>query len=124
MVTLEDGLMNYIFYRSAKSLYFIKKVGYYYINNDKGLSKIKFNDKILKSIFYNLKLIFEYSKNNKYEKEMANAFFNRFLSPINNTELKRIIKNDCEFYNEIIQIYLNCEFISTENKIKFNILII
>jgi hypothetical protein len=118
MVTLEDGLMNYIFYRSAKSLYFIKKVGYYYIKNNKSFSRIKFNDKVLKSIFYNLKLIFENSKNNKYEKDMANAFFNKFLSPINNKKLKLMISNDCLFYNNIIEIYLNCEFISKKNKIK------
>ena len=36
MITLED---IYIFYRSVKSLYFIKKVGYYYINNHKDFSK-------------------------------------------------------------------------------------
>jgi glycosyltransferase involved in cell wall biosynthesis len=118
MVTLEDGLMNYIFYRSAKSLYFIKKVGYYYKKNNKSISRIKFNDKVLKSIFYNLKLIFENSKNNKYEKDMANAFFNKFLSPINNKKLKLMISNDCLFYNNIIEIYLNCEFISKKNKIK------
>ena len=118
MVTLEDGLMNYIFYRSAKSLYFIKKVGYYYIKNNMGFSRIKFNDKILKSIFYNLKFIFENSKNNKYEKDMANAFFYYFLSHKNNKKLKLMISNDCSFYNNIIKLYLNCEFISKKNKIK------
>ena len=118
MITLEDGLMNYIFYRSAKSLYYIKKVGYYYINNKKGFSRIKFNNKILKSIFYNLKLLFEYSKNNKYEKDMANAFFYKFLMPINNKILKLMIRNDCSFYNNIIELYLNSEFISIENKKK------
>jgi glycosyltransferase involved in cell wall biosynthesis len=120
MTNAEDGLMNYIFYRSVKSLYFLKQIGYFYLINNKSITKSDFTDEKLKSYFYNLKLIFEYSKNNKYEKEMANAYFNRFLFPINNNELKRIIKNDCEFYNEIIQIYLNCEYISFENKIKFN----
>jgi len=118
MITLEDGLMNYIFYRTVKSLYFIKKVGYYYINNNKGISKSKLNDKILKCIFYSLKLIFEYSKNNKYEKDMANAFIYRFFSHLNNKKLKLMISNDCSFYNNIIELYLNCEFISSKNKIK------
>ena len=67
MTRLEDGLINYLFYRSAKSLFFIKKVRYYYIKNKKSITRIKFNDNYLRSIFYNLKLIFEYSKNNKYE---------------------------------------------------------
>ena len=83
-----------------------------------GFSRIKFNDKILKSIFYNLKFIFENSKNNKYEKDMANAFFYYFLSHKNNKKLKLMISNDCSFYNNIIKLYLNCEFISKKNKIK------
>ena len=118
MINAEDGLMNYIFYRSVKSLFFIKKVGYYYIINNSSITKANFNGKKLRSYFYNLKLIFEYSKNNKYEKNMANAYIYKFVSPMDNNELKKIISNDCEFYNEIINLYLKCEYISTENKIK------
>ena len=120
MTNAEDGLMNYILYRTVKSLFFIKKIGYFYIINEKSITQSNFTDEKLKSYFYNLKLLFEYSKNNKYEKEMANSYYNYFLSPINNNELKRIINKDCKFYNEIIKIYLNCEFTSIENKIKFN----
>jgi glycosyltransferase involved in cell wall biosynthesis len=118
MIAGEDGLINYLFYRSVKSLYFINKIGYYYLVNKKSITKSKLSDLKLKSIFFNLKLIFEYSKNNKYEKDMANAYIYKFLSPINNNQLKKIISNDCKFYNDIIKIYLNCEFISTKNKIK------
>ena len=118
MITGEDGLINYLFYRTVKSLYFINKIGYYYISNNKSISTAKFSDIKLRSIFYNIKLIFEYSKNNKYEKDMANAYIYKFLLNKENNQLKQIINNDCEFYNEIIKIYLDCEFISIENKIK------
>ena len=30
MIVYEDGLINYMLYKSAKSLYITKKVGYYY----------------------------------------------------------------------------------------------
>ena len=118
MITAEDGLMNYILYRTVKSLYFINKIGYYYILNNKSISIKNLLDIKLKSIFYNIKFIFEYSKNNKYEKDMVNAYIYKFLLPKENNQLKEIINNDCEFYNEIIKICLDCEFISIENKIK------
>ena len=119
MITAEDGLMNYIFYRNTKSLFFTKKVGYYYIKNEKSITNAKLTDKKLKSFFYNLRLIFEYSKNNKYEKDMANAYISHFISPLTNNILKKFISNDCDFYTKIIWQYLNCEFISDSHKMKF-----
>ena len=118
MITGEDGLINYLFYRSVKSLYFIKKIGYYYLLNRKSITKAKLSDLKLKSIFFKLKFMFEYSKNNKYEKDMVNAYIYKFLLPKNNSQLKKIISNDCDFYNGIIKTILNCEFISTKSKIK------
>ena len=118
MIIAEDGLMNYLFYRSVKSLFFVKKIGYYYVKNKKSITKAKFTDKKLKCFFINLKLIFEYSKNNKYEKDMANAYFYLFISSRKDSQLKKMINNDCDFYNKIIDQYLNCEFISVRNKKK------
>ena len=34
MSTFEDGLLNYMLYRTAKSSYFLKRLGYYYIQNN------------------------------------------------------------------------------------------
>ena len=118
MITAEDGLMNYLFYRTVKSLFFVKKVGYYYIINKNSITRAKLTDKILKGFFINLKLIFEYSKNNKYEKGMANAYIHQFILHEKNSKLKQIISNDCDFYTKIIDQYLNCNFISVRNKIK------
>ena len=117
MTNFEDGLMNYILYRTVKSLFFIKKVGYYYIKNKKSITKAKFTDNKLKFIFYNLKLIFEYSKNNKYEKNMANAFIYRILPGIKNKNLNLMIRKECSFYNNIIELYLNCKYISKNIKL-------
>ena len=74
MTFLEDGLMNYILYRSAKTLYYIKKIGYYYILNKESITLPKFrtNNLLFKFKFLYLKFLFEYSKNNKYEKDMVN----------------------------------------------------
>ena len=116
MTNLEDGLMNYLLYRTAKSLYFIKKVGYYYIKNKKSITSTKFSDNNLRCIFYNLKLIFEHSKNNKYEKNMANAFIYKFIPHIKIKRLKLMVSKDCSFYNNIIELYLNCKYISIKNK--------
>jgi hypothetical protein len=118
MTFAEDGLMNYILYRNAKSLFYIKKVGYYYYKNNQSITESKFSDNKIRSYFYNLKLIFEYSKNNNYEKKMASRYFHAYFSRINNDILKNIIKKDCKFYNKIIEMYLNCEFISNKNKKK------
>ena len=118
MIFAEDGLMNYLLYRSVKSLFFVKKVGYYYIKNKKSITSAKFTDKILKCFFINLKLIFEYSKNNKYEKDIANSYIYQNILPLKISRLKEMISNDCDFYNKIIKQYLNCEFISIINKIK------
>ena len=114
----EDGLMNYLFYRSVKSLFLVKKIGYYYVKNKKSITRAKFTDKKLKCFFINLKLIFEYSKNNQYEKDMANAYIYQFISGRKNNVLKAMISNDCDFYTKIIEQYLNCEFISVINKKK------
>ena len=129
MIYQEDLLINHIIYMTANSFYCLKEIGYYYIRNNKSITKnIIFKLKI-KSFFINLKLVFEYYKNIKYERDIINVIFN-------------IIKNDNDFniknnymnfkniyhyndsliiYNDIINKYLNCEYITDENKkILFN----
>ena len=60
--------------------------------------------------------MFEYSKNTKYEKDMSNALFKRIaiLRNINNRILK--INKDFNFYLDIIDEFLENEFISNNNK--------
>ena len=47
---------------------------------------------------------------------MANAFIYKNMLQIKNKKLKLMISKDCSFYNNIIELYLNCEFISINNK--------
>ena len=94
--------MNYILLTCAKSFYFSKKIGYYYLKNEMSMTKNK--NKIskirIKFIIIYLKIIFEYSKNTKYEKDMFNYLFT-------------ILNNN-------FNIYLNCRFITNENKYYFH----
>ena len=119
MTVLEDGLMNFFLYRSVKSLFFIKKIGYYYLKNNQSItkSKSKFIYKsITKFIFIYLKALFEYSKNNKYEKDMANYFFYSKFKKKNITNIKKYLNKDFDFYCKIINMYLNCQYINNKNK--------
>jgi glycosyltransferase involved in cell wall biosynthesis len=117
MVECEDGLMNYFLYRTVKSFYFLKKIGYYYIYNKKTnkerqtriLKKLKFQ-------FLYLKIVFEFTKKTLLEKNICNAILN-FIEYYNkqiNFSLKN--KKDFQFYNDIINTYLNSSFINANNK--------
>ena len=57
MINYEDGLMNYMLYRTAKSFVFIKRIGYYYLLNNQSISlkpKNNYEDNF-KFIFLNYK---------------------------------------------------------------------
>ena len=73
----EDTIMSYFLYREAKSYYFLSIIGYYYVKNSQSITKnmFKISELKLKFIFIFLKIVFENSKNNKYEKDMSNALF-------------------------------------------------
>ena len=118
MTIFEDGLMNYLLYRSVKSLYYIKKIGYYYLINKQSISRTSYNTQrlLLKFIFIYLKAIFEYSKNNQIEKDMANNLFYSRFKKINIRQFKFFLKNDFKFFSEIIKMFLNCQFINHKNK--------
>jgi len=116
MINLEDGIMNFMLYRSSKSLYFIKKIGYYYLQNNQSIT-IKptenYNNKY-RFIFLHLKFVFENTKNTKYEKDMANSIFTR-LSILFKDNFHLLTK-DFKFFYEIIEMYLNSKFINNYNK--------
>ena len=112
MITYEDQLLNFILYRIAKSFSFLKKIGYYYIINPQSIVKNECNSNDIKNIFINLKIIFDYSKNNKYEKDMFNSFFEESViakSIINRTHL---MNNDKKYYIDAIDIFSKNDFIS------------
>ena len=124
MINYEDGLMNYILYRTAKSFVFIKRIGYYYLLNNQSISlkpKNNYEDNF-KFIFLQLKFVIENTKNTQYEKDMANSIFSKLSTLFKNNF---IITKNFQFYKEVIDLYLNCKFINDENKsiltkLKFN----
>lgn len=119
MTNHEDGLINFILYRTAKSFFFFKKIGYYYIPNDSSITLNYQNniDETIRFIFIYLLFIFEETKNNKYEKDMANCLFQRLYLGVLSESLNLITK-DFQFFINIINLYLNCEFINKENIFK------
>jgi glycosyltransferase involved in cell wall biosynthesis len=77
MTFMEDSIINYLIYRTSKSFYFFKKIGYYYIKSIHSITKnlFKISNLRIQFIFIYLKFIFENSKNNKYERDMSNELF-------------------------------------------------
>ena len=110
---MEDRIMNYILYRYAKSLYYIKNIGYYYILNSMSISKKIFKrDQTAIFRFIYLKIIFENSKNTKFEKDMSNTLETEILKGIT---LSSNFSNFTFLY-DTINIYLNSKYISFNNK--------
>ena len=120
MTYMEDSLMNYILLKNSNNLYFITKIGYYYLKNSISITNniFKLEQTRIKYIFIYLKLIFEYSKNTKYEKDMANLLFTRLNEKNNIIKFlsKTISLDDYKFYNIIIKMYLKCNYITKDNK--------
>jgi len=121
MTFLEDQLMIFILYKTAKSFYYLEKYGYYYKVNTIGICNniFKLNQMRIKSYFMYLKFVFDYSKNLKYEKDMANYQIT-ILSKYQNAERELSslsFNDDFYFYYEIINKLLDCEFISEENSL-------
>ena len=118
IIIMEDSMMNYILYRIAKSFYFIKKIGYYYIINSQSISKniYKLSEIRLKIIFIYLKLIIENSKNTSYEKNIANLLFSNLIINFDIQSRLSYLNNNINFYYVIIKMYLNSKYINFENK--------
>ena len=118
IIYLEDSMMNYILYRTAKSLYFIKKVGYYYTQNSQSINHnlFKMTELRLKFTFVFFKLIFEYSKNTKYEKDMANLLFTNLNKNFNVGSKLSAWNEDFTYFNDIVNAYLHNMYITDENK--------
>ena len=121
MTYMEDQIMNFSIYRIAKSFYYINIIGYKYYKNMESITSKRFLESKLKFIFYYLKFIFEYSKNTKYEKDMVNYLFNNLYK---SNDIEKLLSSlafnidESFFYINIFNIYLNCQFINDDNKLK------
>jgi len=117
MINFEDGIMNYILYKTSKSFYFLKNIGYFYIRNNQSITinqNINYNNR-LKFIFLYLKIVFDTTKNNKIEKEISILVF-KWLLILIKEGIKSITK-DINFFFDIINKYLKCKFIDKRTKI-------
>ena len=107
-------------HRTANSYYFTKKIGYYYmLTNDSITYNNKENfTKRIRSNFLYFKFIFQYTQNDEKDKKIAEYIFftiyENFQPHI--CDILKVVKNDIKFYQEIINLYLNCEYISKEKK--------
>lgn len=113
-------LINFMLYKLSESFFFIKNIGYYYIVTNESITFNKENfQKRLRSNFLYLKYLYENTKNNNIEKKMAdyvlNDVFNRYSDVIIN--LFKILPYNLEFYLNIINKYLESEFISSKTKL-------
>ena len=116
MIDYEDGVLNYILYRTAKSFYFLKKIGYYYIMKRKGISGRGFNSNTIKFIFIHLIIVFQFSKNKMYEKNMFNIIFDRLVIRKSIIKKLNLMKGRSKFYYDAINKFLENEFVSIKNK--------
>ena len=116
MIYFEDGLINFALHRNIKSLYLLKKIGYYYIFNKDSVSRFMDFSSYIKCFFIFLKYVYENTNDNKYEKDMISYLIIIYLKDfrmINN------LKNNYEYIiiceKIIYQIYNN-QFISIGSK--------
>ena len=126
IIDCEDGLMNFILYRKAKSLYFMKYSGYFYIRNKKSITN-RSNENLIKRLssnFLYFRFIFQYSKNNNIEKKIADNIFLKIYFGIYNHKIIQFLKlvySTNKLYEDVINMYLHSKFISlkTKNIMKF-----
>ena len=116
ITSYDDGILNYMLYRVAKSFYFLKKIGYYYIINPQSISKKGCKPEFIKFLFVHLKIVFEFSKNTIFEKNMFNAIFQRLVIKTSIINRTKLMKNDSKFYLNHINIFLSNDFVSIKNK--------
>jgi glycosyltransferase involved in cell wall biosynthesis len=127
MIISEDGLINFMLYRTAKSFYFLKKIGYYYYQNKGSISERY--DKLPSNLFFSIKyfyskIIFDFTKNILYEKNIVNYYLDTFLNMTDINCLINFLKNDFSssndkdhsFYNYVINIYLESKLTNISSK--------
>ena len=108
MSYFEDGLINFALHRNSKSLYLLKKIGYYYIFNKDSVSRNINIESYLKCFMIFIKYIFENTKNNKYEKDIVFYLLTHYIKDF---KIFNNLKNNLKYLqiseNIINEIYNN-----------------
>ena len=112
----EDGLVDFMLLKKAKSFLYINDYGYIYIVNPKSII-LSLNDNINKSIrdyILYLKYLFEHTENNRHEKSMAGEqlkyVYNKFYK-----KMKYVTEN-FQFIYDTLNLYSKCSYINKNNK--------
>ena len=79
MIYFEDGFINYALHRYAKSLYIMKKIGYFYIQNNESVTNNKNRTLEIQCFLLFLNFVLENSKNNEFEKNMSIQLLKEYL---------------------------------------------
>ena len=113
MIIYEDGLINFMLYKFAKSLYHSKKISYYYIQNNQSITVNLKKDmkKTIKNCYLYLKFIFENTKNNKFEKTIAFCIFKNVNLEISDIKNYKSITDNFNFYYNILNLYFKSKFL-------------
>ena len=114
----EDGLCLFILFKKAKSYLFTKEYGmFYFLDKDSIMRNLKNKDRINKTVrdcFLYLEFMFDYTNNTSHEKSMALSNFKGFLRSYKDIFLK--ITKEFNYIYKVIDLYLNCDIISKEDK--------
>ena len=116
MIYFEDGLINFALHRNVKSLYLLKKIGYYYIFNKYSVSRYINIELYLKCFFIFIKYIYENTKNNKYEKDII---FYLLILYVKDIQIFNNLKNNLKYIKiceNIINEIINNKYITSKNK--------
>ena len=127
MIYYEDTLISYMLYQTANSFYHLKYLGYYYIKNPSSTTSYdnKSSDKINKlyySFFLFLNFLFNYTKNNKFEKDMVNSIIEKEMNFLLTNNIFSKINENFYYYENKINSFVENNFISLKGKKKFNII--
>ena len=115
MIVYEDGLINFKLYKFAKSLYYSKKIGYFYLKNNHSITiNLKKDiERTIKNCYLYLKFVFENTKNNQYEKNIASTIYKNVHLEISNINHFKKLTKEYNFYYNVINLYLYNDFIPT-----------
>lgn len=126
MIFYEDTLLNFMIYKTSKSLFFLKNIGYFYVSNKKSITKTYLRDqndlnRFFHSFFIFLKFILYYTKNNKYEKNIINSILLKEMKILLSDSIFYKLNNSNlnNFYIDVINLYVKNKFISLYIKNKF-----
>jgi len=112
----EDGIMNFMLLKKAKSLKYIHFYGYIYDTNPNSvISALSKNiNKTIRDYVLYLRYMFEYTDDNLYEKSMAEEQL-RFVFYTFEKEFIDVSENFQLIYDSL-NLYLNSTFISNDSK--------